>query len=118
MKSKSPTNDTLVVKLGIEYFTTSDTRRVNLLKVGVVYMYVIPYEPRQAKNSLQKLRNMKLSPRMLSHIELPGVWFFCGGFSYKQRFYERTTNVLARLRGCAGSPEPSLFAYPIKYVFA
>ena len=39
------------------------------------------------------------------------MWLFCGGFSDKQYLYKRTTKVLTRLRGCAGSPESSLFAY-------
>ena len=32
--------------------------------------------------------------------------------------YERAAEVLARLRGCAGSPEPSLLAYAISTKFA
>ena len=39
MKSKSPTNDTLVVKLGLEYFTTTNTVfRVCTYFLDIFYM--------------------------------------------------------------------------------
>ena len=36
MKSKSPTNDTLVVKLGLEYFTTTNT----VFRVRTYFLYI------------------------------------------------------------------------------
>ena len=40
-------------------------------------------------------------------------WFFVGPFVYFHTSYVRTAKALARLRGCAGSPKPSLIAYMI-----
>ena len=38
------------------------------------------------------------------------VWFLVSPFTYFHTSCERTAKALARLRGCAGSPEPSLVA--------
>ena len=43
---------------------------------------------------------------------------FCLRFLLTHCLYERAAEVLARLRGCAGSPEPSLLAYAIRTKFA
>ena len=42
--------------------------------------------------------------------EGPGIWFSVWRFLLTHCLYERVAEVLARLRGCAGSPEPSLLA--------
>ena len=39
------------------------------------------------------------------------VWFLVGPFDYFHTSCVRKAKALARLRGCAGSPEPSLVAY-------
>ena len=41
------------------------------------------------------------------------VWFLVSPFVYFHTFCVRTAKALVRLRGCAGSPEPSLVAYVI-----
>ena len=43
---------------------------------------------------------------------------FCLKVPLDSLLYERAAKVLARLRGCAGSPEPSLLAYAISTKFA
>ena len=48
--------------------------------------------------------------RMPSHSEGPGIWLSVWRFLLTHCLYERAAEVLARLRGCAGSPEPSLLA--------
>ena len=48
--------------------------------------------------------------RMRSHPVLLDVWFLVGPFVYFHTSYVRTAKALVRLRGCAGSPEPSLVA--------
>ena len=45
-----------------------------------------------------------------SHSEGPGIWLSVWRFLLIRCLYERAAKVLARLRGCAGSPEPSLLA--------
>ena len=50
---------------------------------------------------------------MPSHSEGPGIWLSVWRFRLTHCLY-----VLARLRGCAGSPEPSLLAYAISTKFA
>ena len=45
-----------------------------------------------------------------SHPEGPGIWLSVWRFLLTHCLYERAVEVLARLRGCSGSPEPSLLA--------
>ena len=67
-------------------------------------------EPRQANLCLRALRHDKFQLRMPSHSEEPGIWLSVWRFLLTHCLYERAAKVLARLRGCAGSPEPSLLA--------
>ena len=55
---------------------------------------------------------------MLSHSQGPGIWLSVWRFLLTHCLYERAAEVLARLRGCAGSPEPSLLAKVISTKFA
>ena len=68
------------------------------------------YEPRQANLCLRAFRYDKFQLRMSSHSEWPGTWLSVWRFLLTHCLYERAAKVLARLRGCAGSPEPSLLA--------
>ena len=65
-------------------------------------------EPRQA------FRHDKFQLRMPSHSEGPGIWLSVWRCLLTHCLYERATEVLARLRGCADLPEPSLLAWAIK----
>ena len=67
-------------------------------------------DPRQANLCLRAFRHDKFQLRMPSHSEGPGIWFSVWRFLVIHSLYERAAKVLARLRGCAGSPEPSLLA--------
>ena len=67
-------------------------------------------EPRQANLCLRAFRHDKFQPRMPSHSEGPRIWLSGWKFLLIHCLYERAAKVLARLRGCAGSPEPSLLA--------
>ena len=49
--------------------------------------------------------------RMRSHSVELDVWLFAGPFVYFHTLWVRTAKALARVRGCAGSPKPSLDAY-------
>ena len=55
---------------------------------------------------------------MPSHSEGPGIWLSVWRFLLTHCLYQRAAEFLARLRGCAGSPEPSLLAYAISTKFA
>ena len=55
---------------------------------------------------------------MPSHSEGPWIWFSVWRFRLTHCLYERAAEVLTRLRGCAGSPEPSLLAQAISTKFA
>ena len=68
------------------------------------------YGPRQANLCLRAFRHDKFQLRMPSHSEEPGIWLSVWRFLLTHCLYERAAKVLARLRGCAGSPEPSLLA--------
>ena len=67
-------------------------------------------EPRQANLCLRAFRHDKFQLRMPSHSEGPRIWLSVWRFLVIHCFYERAAKVLARLRVCAGSPEPSLLA--------
>ena len=66
--------------------------------------------PRQANLCLRAFRHDKFQLRMPSHSEGPGIWLSVWRFLLIHCLYARAAKVLARLRGCAGSPEPSLLA--------
>ena len=59
------------------------------------------------------LRKLILQTRMRGHPVWLDVWFLVGSFVYIHTSCVRTAKALARLRACAGSPEPSLVAYVI-----
>ena len=59
-----------------------------------------------------------LQTRMRSHLVRLDVWFLVGHFVYLHTSCIRTAKALARLRGCAGSPEPSLVAYVISTIIS
>ena len=59
------------------------------------------------------LRKLILQTRMRSHPVGLDVWFFIETFVYFHTSCMQTAKALARLRRCAGSPEPSLVAYVI-----
>ena len=59
------------------------------------------------------LRNHILQTRTRSHPMRLDVWFFVGPVFNFHTLCVWTAKALVRLRGCAGSPEPSLVAYMI-----
>ena len=61
------------------------------------------------------LHKLSLQTCMLRHPEGLDVWCLVGSFVYFHTPCVRTGKALARLPGCAGSPEPSLVTYVIKY---
>ena len=67
-------------------------------------------EPRQANLCLRAFRHDKFQLRMPSHSEGPGIWFSVWRFLLIHCLYEGAAKVLARLRRCADSPEPSQLA--------
>ena len=50
---------------------------------------------------------------MPSHSEGPGIWLSVWRFLLTHCLYEQAAEVLARLHGCSGLPEPSLLAWAI-----
>ena len=59
-----------------------------------------------------------LQTRMCSHPVGLDVWFLVGPFVYFHTSCMRTAKALARLRGCAGSPESSLVTYVISSIIS
>ena len=68
--------------------------------------------------ALSVLRKRILQTRMLSHPVGLDVCFLVGPFVYFHTSCVRTAKALARLHGCAGSPEPSLVAYVISTIIS
>ena len=64
------------------------------------------------------LRKLILQLRMCSHPVGLDVWFLVGPSVYFHSSCVRTMKALARLRGCASSPEPSLVAYVISTIIS
>ena len=62
------------------------------------------------------LRKHILQTRMRSHPLGLDVWFLVGPFVYFHTSCVPTAMALARLRACAVSPSPSLFAYAISTI--
>ena len=62
------------------------------------------------------LRKLILQTRMRSHPVGLDVWFLDAPFVYFHISCVQTAKALVRLRGCAGSPEPSLVAYVISTI--
>ena len=64
------------------------------------------------------LRKLILQTRMCSHPVGLDVWFFVGSFVYFHTSCVQTAKALARLRRCAGLPEPSLDAYVVSTIIS
>ena len=76
-------------------------------------------EPSHEITVLFVLRKLILQTPMHSHPPVGlDVWFFIRPFVYFYTLCVRTAKALARLRGCADSPEPSLVAYVISTIIS
>ena len=64
------------------------------------------------------LRKIILQMHMRSNPVGLDVWFLIGPFVYFYTSCARTVKALSRLRGCVGSPEPSLDAYVISTIIS
>ena len=64
------------------------------------------------------LHNFILQTCMCSHPVGLDVWFLVQPFVYFHTSCVQTVKALARLRGCAGSPEPSLVAYVVSTIIS
>ena len=76
------------------------------------------YEPAHEIVTRFVLRKLILQTRMRSYAGGLDVWCLVGPFVYFHTVCVRTAKALARLRGCAGSPEPSLVAYVISTIIS
>ena len=77
-----------------------------------------PYEPSHEIMALFALYKLIFETRLRSHPVGHDVWFLVRPFVYFQISCVRTAKVLARLRGYAGSPGPSLVAYVISTIIS
>ena len=68
--------------------------------------------------ALFALSKLILQTRMRSHPVELDVWCLVGPFVYFHISCVRTAKALARLPGCAGSPEPSLVVYVISTIIS
>ena len=85
---------------------------------SIHYSSVWQFEPSHEIMVLFVLRKRILQTCMCSHLVGLDVWFLVGPFVYFQTSCVQTVKALARLRGCAGSPEPSLVAYVISTIIS
>ena len=76
------------------------------------------FEPSHEMMALFVLRKLILQTRMQSHPVGLDTWFLVGPFVCFHTLCVRTAKALARLRGCTGSPEPSLVTYVISTIIS
>ena len=91
--------------------------------LSVVWRWLFNYqrsrfEPTHEIMALFVLRKLILQTRKRSHPVELDVWFLVGPLVYFRTSCVRTAKALVRLRGCAGSPEPSLVAYVINTIIS
>ena len=78
----------------------------------------IPFEPAHEIMVFFVPRKFILQMRMRSHPMGLDVWFLVGSFFHFHTLCVQTVQALAGLRGCAGSPSPSLIAYVISTIIS
>ena len=79
---------------------------------------VFKIEPTHEIMALIALRKLNRQTRMRSNPLGLHVWFLVRPFVYVHTLCVRTAKALARLCGCAVSPEPSLIAYAISTIIS
>ena len=79
---------------------------------------VTGYEPAHAIMVFFVLRKLILQTRMSSHPVELNVWILVRPFFYFYTSCMRTAKALAIMRGCGGSPEPSMVAYVISTIIS
>ena len=82
----------------------------------IVCSCVRPNEPSLEIMIRFVLSKLILQTRVRSHPVGLDVWFFIGPFLYFHTSCAQIAKALARLRGCAGSPDPSLVVYVISTI--
>ena len=92
--------------------------RIRRYLTGVKHTEINQNEPSHEIMVLFDLRNLILQMHMRSHPVGLHVWFLVGPFVFFRTSCVRTAKALARLCGCAGSPEPSLVAYVISTIIS
>ena len=85
---------------------------------GRTEKYETPNEPSHEIMVLFVLRKFILQTGMRSHPAGLDVWFLLRLFVYFHTLCVRTAKVLARLCGCAVSPEPSLVAHVVSTIIS
>ena len=75
-------------------------------------------EPSHEITVLYVLCKLILQTHMRRHPVGLDVWFFAGNFVSFHTSCVRRAKALVRLRGCTGSPEPSLVAYEISTIIS
>ena len=87
-------------------------------KAMISKTWLLTNEPSHEIMALFILRKFILQMSMCRHPVGLDVWFLVGPFIYFHTLCVRTVKALARLGGCAGSPEPLLVAYAISTIIS
>ena len=93
-------------------------RIANWMMLRSLFSWDGSFEPTHEIMILFVLHKLILQKHMRSHPVGLDVWFLVGLFIYFHTSCVRTTKSLARLHGCAGSPEPSLVAFVISTIIS
>ena len=87
-------------------------------RLKIQHQRINAFEPCHEIMVLFVLHKLILQTRMRSQPVGLDVGFLVGPFIYFHTSCVRTAKALVRLRGCAGSPEPSLVAYVISTIIS
>ena len=98
--------------------TTSLIQSENTTVFRDIHLIPRRYEPCHEVMALSVLRKLILQTSMRSHPVGQDVWFLVGPFVCFHTSCMQTATAQARLRGCKGSPEPSLFTYVISTIIS
>ena len=91
-------------------------KKTDSQQIGWNYCQENTIEPFHEIMALFVLRKLILQTRMHSHPVGLDVWFLVGPIVDFHTSCVRTAKVLVSLRGCPGSPEPSLVTYVISTI--
>ena len=100
------------------FFSNTGQSVFNATHHNTVLDIIFPNKPSHEIMALFVLHKLILQTCMHSHPVGLDVWFLVGPFVYFVTSCVPIAKALARLRGCTGSPEPSLVAYVISTIIS
>ena len=108
----------VLLKLVLQMRINSHLTALDVWFLVIFERHLSSFEPSHEIMALFVLLKLVLQMRINSHLMALDVWFLVRPFVYFHNLCLQTAKALARLRGCAGSPEPSLVAFVISTIIS